>query len=96
MWELFTLGETPYPGLDVDEVLIDKLCKGYRMNKPINCSENLFIDVISRCWDAIPSKRPDFSQLTEILSSYLESRVRQYYIDLNEEYVRMNSQMLSE
>lgn len=34
MWELFTLGETPYPGIEADERLHFKIRDGYRMAKP--------------------------------------------------------------
>ncbi len=34
LWELFTLGGNPYPGIQIDETFLDKLKKGYRMDKP--------------------------------------------------------------
>lgn len=34
LWELFSLGETPYPGIDECLDLCSKLLNGYRMTKP--------------------------------------------------------------
>lgn len=34
LWELFTLGKVPYPGMKADEELYFKLKDGYRMEKP--------------------------------------------------------------
>lgn len=34
LWEFFSLARTPYPGMDVDERLYQKLMDGYRMDQP--------------------------------------------------------------
>lgn len=34
LWELFSLGKVPYPGMNADESLFRKLKDGYRMEKP--------------------------------------------------------------
>ncbi|KAM7325316.1 hypothetical protein ACRRTK_015569 [Alexandromys fortis] len=40
LWEIFTLGGSPYPGIPVEELF--KLLKdGYRMHKPANCTHDL-------------------------------------------------------
>lgn len=40
LWELVTLGASPYPGLAIGN-LYNFLKAGYRMDKPINCSHQL-------------------------------------------------------
>ena len=40
LWELVTLGGTPYPGLGNTE-LFHLLKSGYRMERPDNCSEEM-------------------------------------------------------
>lgn len=34
LWELFTLGSNPYPGIEINEEFFKKLKNGYRMEKP--------------------------------------------------------------
>ena len=41
-WEVFSLGQTPYPGLLPDNVLI-ALAKGYRMPRPERCPPDLYV-----------------------------------------------------
>lgn len=86
MWELFSFGENPYPGMSVDESFIEKLCTGYRMSKPEHCPGSLFDDIITKCWDPVPSKRPQFSELVDGLGNFLENSVRENYIQLNQRY----------
>jgi len=40
LWELVTLGASPYPGVEVHK-LFNLLKAGYRMGKPENCSIQL-------------------------------------------------------
>lgn len=40
LWEIFTLGGSPYPGIPVEE-LFKLLKEGHRMDKPANCTHDL-------------------------------------------------------
>ncbi|XP_026133697.1 fibroblast growth factor receptor 2-like isoform X7 [Carassius auratus] len=40
MWEIFTLGGSPYPGIPVEE-LFKLLKEGHRMDRPANCTNEL-------------------------------------------------------
>lgn len=40
MWEIFTLGGSPYPGIPVEE-LFKLLKEGHRMDCPSNCTHEL-------------------------------------------------------
>ena len=42
LWELVTLGRTPYPNVPVEK-LLDLLRSGYRMKKPVRCSNILYV-----------------------------------------------------
>ena len=41
MWEIVTLGATPYPGMSGSEVL-KKVKEGKRLEKPEHCNSKLF------------------------------------------------------
>jgi FMS-like tyrosine kinase 1 len=92
-WEFFSLGGNPYPGMEVDEEFYKKLKHGYRMDKPKTCPEFFWNCVISQCWDGDPNKRPNFSELSDMLGDFLEESVRQHYVDLNDPYQEMNRQI---
>uniref|UniRef100_A0A4W5LLU5 Fibroblast growth factor receptor n=1 Tax=Hucho hucho TaxID=62062 RepID=A0A4W5LLU5_9TELE len=69
MWEIFTLGGSPYPGIPVEE-LFKLLKEGHRMDKPGNCTNELYM-MMKDCWHAISSHRPTFKQLVEDLDRIL-------------------------
>ncbi|XP_065845930.1 fibroblast growth factor receptor 3-like isoform X2 [Oscarella lobularis] len=64
LWEIATLGGTPYPGIPVEK-LFELLTgsSGYRMSKPRNCSQKLY-GVMVRCWNSVPDTRPTFISIT--------------------------------
>lgn len=42
IWELVTLGASPYPGIEVQN-LYSLLKQGYRMERPVNCTSVLYV-----------------------------------------------------
>ncbi|CAL1297129.1 unnamed protein product [Larinioides sclopetarius] len=94
LWELFTLGNNPYPGVEVNEEFFKKLKNGYRMEKPEFAPEKVY-QLMKNCWLDDPSERPDFSSLAEKIGGLLESSVRKYYVELNTPYQMMNEELLS-
>nr|XP_060624529.1 fibroblast growth factor receptor 2 isoform X2 [Anolis sagrei ordinatus] len=81
MWEIFTLGGSPYPGIPVEE-LFKLLKEGHRMDKPANCTNELYM-MMRDCWHAVPSQRPTFKQLVEDLDRILTLTTNEEYIDLS-------------
>uniref|UniRef100_A0A8C5I752 Fibroblast growth factor receptor n=1 Tax=Gouania willdenowi TaxID=441366 RepID=A0A8C5I752_GOUWI len=80
MWEIFTLGGSPYPGIPVEE-LFKLLKEGHRMDKPGNCTNELYM-MMKDCWHAISSQRPTFKQLVEDLDRILTMSTNEEYLDL--------------
>ncbi|CAG9829061.1 unnamed protein product [Diabrotica balteata] len=74
LWEITTLGGTPYPGIPTQDIM-GMLKKGYRMAKPDNCSDELYV-IMCKCWIEKPTSRPSFTELKknldDILSSFTE------------------------
>ncbi|XP_019697770.2 proto-oncogene tyrosine-protein kinase receptor Ret isoform X1 [Harpegnathos saltator] len=79
LWELVTLGASPYPGVDVHN-LYNLLKSGYRMERPVNCSQQLYKLMMS-CWHLEPGMRPSFKELTCHWERMLEDGIE--YLDLN-------------
>ncbi|XP_019401635.1 PREDICTED: fibroblast growth factor receptor 1 isoform X6 [Crocodylus porosus] len=81
LWEIFTLGGSPYPGVPVEE-LFKLLKEGHRMDKPSNCTNELYM-MMRDCWHAVPSQRPTFKQLVEDLDRIVAMTSNQEYLDLS-------------
>ena len=56
LWEMFSLGKTPYPGIDPGATFYEKLLNGYRMEKPENCPMIIY-RAMSECWAAEPGRK---------------------------------------
>ncbi|XP_057667734.1 proto-oncogene tyrosine-protein kinase receptor Ret [Diorhabda carinulata] len=79
IWELVTLGATPYPGIAVQN-LFHLLRQGYRMERPDNCSPALY-KVMRKCWHIDPDQRPSFHELSKWFEKLLEDKME--YINLS-------------
>ncbi|KAM9364520.1 proto-oncogene tyrosine-protein kinase receptor Ret [Pholidichthys leucotaenia] len=69
LWEIVTLGGNPYPGI-APERLFNLLKTGYRMERPENCSEEMY-SLMLRCWKQEPDKRPTFSDISKELEKMM-------------------------
>jgi fibroblast growth factor receptor 1 len=59
-----TLGASPYPSIQSMERLFEMLSKGYRMEKPSGCSEEVY-SIMKICWNSNPMLRPCFTNLVD-------------------------------
>jgi fibroblast growth factor receptor 1 len=78
IWEVVTLGSTPYPGLSAAEVM-KKVRDGYRLDKPEHCRRELY-NIMYYCWDKDPKQRPSFTECVQLLEKLLMSETD--YIEL--------------
>uniref|UniRef100_A0A8C1T8L0 receptor protein-tyrosine kinase n=1 Tax=Cyprinus carpio TaxID=7962 RepID=A0A8C1T8L0_CYPCA len=76
MWEIFSLGASPYPGLHIDEEFCCRLKEGTRMKAPEYSSSEIYQTMLD-CWHGEPSKRPTFTELVERLGDLLQASVQQ-------------------
>ncbi|XP_068917426.1 fibroblast growth factor receptor homolog 1-like isoform X9 [Tenebrio molitor] len=81
LWEIMTLGGTPYPSVPSVEKLFQLLRNGHRMEKPPCCSLEIYI-LMRECWSYQPNERPLFSQLVEDLDRILTFTANEEYLDL--------------
>ncbi|XP_033964305.1 vascular endothelial growth factor receptor 1 isoform X2 [Pseudochaenichthys georgianus] len=76
LWEIFSLGGSPYPGLQIDEEFCHRLKAGTRMRAPEYSTPEIYSTMLA-CWEAGPSDRPTFTNLVETLGDLLQARVQQ-------------------
>ncbi|XP_066985787.1 vascular endothelial growth factor receptor kdr-like isoform X2 [Macrobrachium rosenbergii] len=91
LWELFSLGSTPYPGVQFDNTFLLSLENGYRMEKPEYANTDLY-KIMCQCWESVPQDRPSFRHLANRLSKMLMPETTQYYNIKNGEYLNMNKE----
>ncbi|KAL5479787.1 hypothetical protein EMCRGX_G023365 [Ephydatia muelleri] len=60
-WEVFSLGATPYPGVENHQML-ERINEGLRLQKPTLCPHRIFL-LVERCWFYEPQNRPVFNAL---------------------------------
>jgi len=81
LWEIMTLGGTPYPSVPNIERLFQLLRDGHRMEKPISCSLEVYL-LMRECWQYNPMERPTFNELVEDLDRILTITSNEEYLEL--------------
>ncbi|KPJ15918.1 Fibroblast growth factor receptor 4 [Papilio machaon] len=85
LWEIVTLGSTPYAAMSGREVLT-AVTEGYRLERPPHCKPQLYRAMHS-CWHADPSQRPTFASLKAQLAELLDNEPSEgNYVDLDSFY----------
>uniref|UniRef100_A0A7N8XUS5 Platelet-derived growth factor receptor alpha n=1 Tax=Mastacembelus armatus TaxID=205130 RepID=A0A7N8XUS5_9TELE len=87
LWEIFSLGGTPYPGMVVDSSFYNKIKSGYRMSKPEHAPHDVY-EMMMKCWNSEPEKRPSFLGLSETVASLLPSSYKRHYERVNHEFLK--------
>ncbi|XP_077197901.1 vascular endothelial growth factor receptor 1 [Paroedura picta] len=85
LWEIFSLGASPYPGIQIDEDFFSKLKEGLRMKAPDFATPEIY-QIMLDCWQSNPNERPRFPELVKRLGDLLQANVQQDgkdYIPLN-------------
>uniref|UniRef100_A0A4X1TM05 Vascular endothelial growth factor receptor 1 n=1 Tax=Sus scrofa TaxID=9823 RepID=A0A4X1TM05_PIG len=85
LWEIFSLGGSPYPGVQMDEDFCSRLKEGVRMRAPEYATPEIY-QIMLDCWHKDPKERPRFVELVEKLGDLLQANVQQDgkdYIPLN-------------
>ena len=100
VWELFSLGKSPYGGQTYDEVF-KRLGEGYRLPVPENIinistwpAQDIYKGLSERCF-ALPVKtRPSFTEVASFILSYMTERELQIYSEVETQNQATNSLML--
>uniref|UniRef100_A0A672P3U9 Inactive tyrosine-protein kinase 7 n=1 Tax=Sinocyclocheilus grahami TaxID=75366 RepID=A0A672P3U9_SINGR len=67
MWEVFSLGELPYPALNDHQMLEGLQAGTLHLSPPVNCPAHV-CSLMSRCWASSPKERPTFSEILQTLT----------------------------
>ncbi|CAN9514948.1 unnamed protein product [Ophioblennius macclurei] len=85
LWEIFTLGGTPYPDLPMNELFYSALKRGYRMAKPAHASDEVY-EIMKKCWDEKFEKRPEFSHLVHSVGNMLTDSYKKKYSQVSDNF----------
>lgn len=75
LWEIFSLGGSPYPGVQIDEYFCRRLKEGTRMRAPDYATVEIYQTMLD-CWHGDPIQRPTFTELVEHLGNVLQRNVQ--------------------
>ncbi|XP_056894551.1 vascular endothelial growth factor receptor 2 isoform X2 [Takifugu flavidus] len=76
LWEIFSLGASPYPGVCIDESFCRRLKEGTRMRPPEYAPTEIY-QIMLDCWLDRPTDRPTFAELVEHLGNLLQASAQQ-------------------
>uniref|UniRef100_A0A8C5DMS9 receptor protein-tyrosine kinase n=1 Tax=Gouania willdenowi TaxID=441366 RepID=A0A8C5DMS9_GOUWI len=66
LWEIFSLGKSPYPSMAVDSRFYKMLKHGYQMAQPDFAPPKIYM-IMKMCWNLEPTMRPTFSAICEMI-----------------------------
>uniref|UniRef100_A0A8C5AZB0 receptor protein-tyrosine kinase n=1 Tax=Gadus morhua TaxID=8049 RepID=A0A8C5AZB0_GADMO len=75
LWEIFSLGNSPYPGMPVDSKFYKLIKEGYRMDAPDFAPSEMY-QIMRSCWDADPCQRPPFRKIVERIEKQLSDTTK--------------------
>ncbi|XP_076869575.1 receptor-type tyrosine-protein kinase FLT3-like isoform X2 [Brachyhypopomus gauderio] len=84
LWEIFSLGVTPYPGMKVDKSFYTMIDIGFQMEQPYYAPDAVY-GVMRRCWALQPRDRPSFSKLVAFMESQLAHMEEKLYYNVGEQ-----------
>ena len=83
LWEIMSLGSNPYTDLSTVELHFAFLRERRRLEKPLNCSEDIYM-IMRKCWNDDPLHRPTFSELVEYFDALLTNAKEGIYLDVGD------------
>ncbi|XP_062297514.1 receptor-type tyrosine-protein kinase FLT3 [Scomber scombrus] len=85
LWEIFSLGVTPYPDMKVDHVFYSMIEKGFKMECPYYANQSVY-EIMCKCWALDACQRPSFSKMVSFMSSLLTDREEKLYHNMLNDY----------
>ncbi|XP_031641677.1 mast/stem cell growth factor receptor Kit isoform X4 [Oncorhynchus kisutch] len=85
LWEIFSLGSSPYPGMLVDSKFYKMIKEGYRMDAPEFAPSEMY-EIMRSCWDSNPFKRHSFSKVVERIEQQLSDTTKHIYLNFSSRF----------
>ncbi|XP_028300112.1 mast/stem cell growth factor receptor kita isoform X3 [Gouania willdenowi] len=82
LWEIFSLGNSPYPGVPVDAKFYKLIKEGYRMDAPDFAPCEMY-RIMRSCWNADPFARPSFKKVVERFEQELSDTTKHNYLNFS-------------
>ncbi|KAM9450860.1 macrophage colony-stimulating factor 1 receptor [Clarias gariepinus] len=76
LWEIFSLGRSPYPDVLVDARFYKMIRCGYQMSQPDFAPDEMY-KIMRMCWSLEPTSRPTFNQISHIIRALLPDHTEQ-------------------
>ncbi|KFQ18762.1 Receptor-type tyrosine-protein kinase FLT3, partial [Merops nubicus] len=90
LWEIFSLGVNPYPGIQVDTNFYKLIQSGFKMDRPYYATKDVY-HVMQSCWALDSRKRPSFSWLVSSLACQLAEAEGAIYQNMKKNVSTHNS-----
>ncbi|XP_039341152.1 macrophage colony-stimulating factor 1 receptor isoform X1 [Mauremys reevesii] len=81
LWEIFSLGKSPYPGMLVNSKFYSMVKQGYQMARPDFAPMEMY-RIMQACWNLQPTRRPTFDQICHFIQKQLDANKEQDYTNL--------------
>lgn len=81
LWEIFSLGRSPYPGVVVNRKFYKMIKDGYKMDCPDYAPLDIY-RIMKTCWDLEPTHRPTFNEVTDLIHRQMSLSTDQEYTNL--------------
>ncbi|KAM9831644.1 mast/stem cell growth factor receptor kita [Neosynchiropus ocellatus] len=82
LWEVFSLGNSPYPGMPVDARFYKLIKEGYRLEAPDFAPSDMY-QIMMSCWEADPFQRPPFRKIVERIEQQLSEATKHIYLNFS-------------
>ncbi|XP_053552777.1 LOW QUALITY PROTEIN: macrophage colony-stimulating factor 1 receptor-like, partial [Bombina bombina] len=83
LWEIFSLGRSPYPGILVNRKFYKLIKEGYKMDCP-NYSPLDVYRIMKACWNLEPTRRPTFNEISCLINKQMSMIKEQDYANISQ------------
>ncbi|XP_043077630.1 macrophage colony-stimulating factor 1 receptor [Puntigrus tetrazona] len=87
LWEIFSLGMSPYPNVVIDAQFYKMIKDGYHMPQPDFAPQEMYA-IMKTCWSLEATLRPTFANIRELIAKLLPQQSSQNNEDTYPEFQR--------